>query len=405
MKKLPIALCTVLTMLLLSSFSACSERTPNGVTVTFDTGFSDVVTEPVFLDGSEKYMPDEPFKVGYTFDGWYYDAAYTRKFSATDGFTRDTTLYAKWTERIPDLPDSGPTEEVDEAGVHYLLSGETYTVVSYDGTATDLVLPSTHNGKQVTKIKSGAFTGSLAESVYIPEAVTEIENNAFSGAYYISALSVPPSHPSFSTKDGILYSKDGTVLLCVPRNNRTEFALPDAVTSIGAYALARCKCTLSFGKNSSCLRLGNYALAAFDGKVILSNNISELLKNAFTGATCEIVFENSGLTALDMGDFDGYNGGKLVLPANIDSIQSHAFENCTADVSFESGSKLTAVSSYAFANFAGNLTLPDSVNSVENYAFRGAKATAKITFSTKKSQVTLSKDAFALCNAVVEYVE
>lgn len=43
---------------------------------------------------------------GYTFDGWYTDAAYTTKFDFTQPITGDTKVYAKWEKNAPVLPDT-----------------------------------------------------------------------------------------------------------------------------------------------------------------------------------------------------------------------------------------------------------------------------------------------------------
>lgn len=43
---------------------------------------------------------------GYTFDGWYTDAAYTTKFDFTKPITGDTKVYAKWEKNAPVLPDT-----------------------------------------------------------------------------------------------------------------------------------------------------------------------------------------------------------------------------------------------------------------------------------------------------------
>lgn len=43
---------------------------------------------------------------GYTFDGWYADAAHTTKFDFTKPITGDTKVYAKWEKNAPVLPDT-----------------------------------------------------------------------------------------------------------------------------------------------------------------------------------------------------------------------------------------------------------------------------------------------------------
>ena len=46
--------------------------------------------------GDTLNLPDAPTRLGYTFGGWYENAAYTTKFTATKMPDRNVTLYAKW---------------------------------------------------------------------------------------------------------------------------------------------------------------------------------------------------------------------------------------------------------------------------------------------------------------------
>lgn len=63
---------------------------------------------------------------GYTFDGWYTDAAYTKKFDFTKPIKSNTTVYAKWTAK--DYEVSFVTEHVDAPASQS---------VPYNGTAKD----------------------------------------------------------------------------------------------------------------------------------------------------------------------------------------------------------------------------------------------------------------------------
>ena len=67
-----------------------------------------------------------PTVEGYTFDGWYADAAYTTEFDFTQPITGDTTIYAKWTAN--DYYVSFVTEHGDPP---------TSQNVKYNGTAKD----------------------------------------------------------------------------------------------------------------------------------------------------------------------------------------------------------------------------------------------------------------------------
>lgn len=67
-----------------------------------------------------------PTVEGYTFDGWYADAAYTTEFDFTQPITGDTTVYAKWTAK--DYEVSFVTEHGN---------APTSQNVKYNGTAKD----------------------------------------------------------------------------------------------------------------------------------------------------------------------------------------------------------------------------------------------------------------------------
>ncbi|MDR3189027.1 MAG: InlB B-repeat-containing protein, partial [Prevotellaceae bacterium] len=69
----------------------------NTCTVTFNSnGGSSVNTQEVTYNGTVT-RPADPTKSGYTLEGWYSDNAYTSAWEfGVNQVTRDTTLYAKW---------------------------------------------------------------------------------------------------------------------------------------------------------------------------------------------------------------------------------------------------------------------------------------------------------------------
>ncbi|MEX1307210.1 MAG: InlB B-repeat-containing protein [Eubacteriales bacterium] len=73
------------------------------VTVTFDNNGGDTEAVPSTLDVGEgltiETMPTEPTRAGYSFVGWFTDAALTTRWvPATDTVTGAMTLYAGWTD-------------------------------------------------------------------------------------------------------------------------------------------------------------------------------------------------------------------------------------------------------------------------------------------------------------------
>lgn len=94
-----------------SAASSASNRiTPNPTTFTVSfnsNGGSAVDSQMVSFNGIAT-EPTAPTKAGYTFDGWYSDAAYAAKYDFVNTpITGNTTIYAKWTEKVDSSPSSG----------------------------------------------------------------------------------------------------------------------------------------------------------------------------------------------------------------------------------------------------------------------------------------------------------
>ena len=110
MKKI-LTICSMFVLMIALTFSlvACGEE---NFTVTFDankpTGVTAAVENmpanitEVTKDSVLTALTTEPTLAGYTFGGWYKEAACTTAWTfATDKVAADITLYAKWTENTP----------------------------------------------------------------------------------------------------------------------------------------------------------------------------------------------------------------------------------------------------------------------------------------------------------------
>jgi uncharacterized repeat protein (TIGR02543 family) len=70
--------------------------TINSYNVTFNSNGGSAVTSQTVVYNTAAAEPAAPAKPGYTFAGWYSDAALTAAFTFATPITADTTLYAKW---------------------------------------------------------------------------------------------------------------------------------------------------------------------------------------------------------------------------------------------------------------------------------------------------------------------
>ncbi|MDE6584341.1 MAG: InlB B-repeat-containing protein, partial [Anaeroplasmataceae bacterium] len=89
-------------------------------TITFNSNGGSAIASKKAKKDEKITNPGAPTREGYTFDGWFKDAACTLPWNfATDVVTGDVTLYAKWTKKDTPTPPT-PTEKYS---VTYVING------------------------------------------------------------------------------------------------------------------------------------------------------------------------------------------------------------------------------------------------------------------------------------------
>ena len=156
-------------------------------------------------------------------------------------------------------------------GLKYALNddGESYTVIGI-GSCTDseVVIPSTFEGKPVTIIGHGAFALNSHNiiSINIPETVLGIlcdgwYGNPFLACSNLEKFEVDEANPAYRSVDGSLYTKDGETLIryASGRKNK-EFAIPESVINIAT---------------------GAFQFSAYLENVVIPDNVINLGNSAF----------------------------------------------------------------------------------------------------------------------------
>ena len=94
----------------------------------------------------------------------------------------------------------------------------------------------------VTSIGDTAFSRcTRLERVSIPKSVTSIGRGAFNSCPNLRNIDVDADNMNYSSKDGMLLSKDGTVLYRCLMYEVEEFSIPSGIVSIEDYAFLDCK--------------------------------------------------------------------------------------------------------------------------------------------------------------------
>ncbi len=95
----------------------------------------------------------------------------------------------------------------------------------------------------VVRIGDGAFTGCSLTTVTIPNSIVEIGAGPFGSCPALTEIHVQPGNPAYTAADGILFTRDESVLVQYPAGRQGDaYAIPDSVTRIGAFAFECCSC-------------------------------------------------------------------------------------------------------------------------------------------------------------------
>ncbi len=245
-----------------------------------------------------------PERTGYLFLDWYTDEELENLFVLSD-ISQDMELYAKWMPvstssgenlatkyTIVDLinnlteatsasapyaikmvgnVDASVISDIKEAmtnsensskylsfdfsqvnGLKVLSSNAFY----YCSRLVNIVLPET-----LTNINSYAFYNcSNLKSISIPASVTSINSTAFYYATGLTEYIVDENNANYKSVDGILYSKDGTILISYPaKKTNSSYTTPDSVTTIGSYAFLGTQILQSLTISSHVSTISSYA--------------------------------------------------------------------------------------------------------------------------------------------------
>ncbi len=244
--------------------------------------------------------------------------------------------------------------------------------------------------------------------------------SSFDYASKLEAIYVDSKNPYLTSDNGILYSKDKTILVSYPANcSQTRYIMPDNVSTMSENAFYGAKnlkeiqlskkfeirvygvqfflgCrnleSISVPESNSELYsvdgvlfrkhdsddLDNPCLISYpqnksDSKYEVPKTVKSIEPRAFEGNTnLSTVIIPDNVTEIKLCAFmDCRSLSKVVLPSNLKEISYSAFRNCSSLTDIDIPSSVTTVSICAFYNCRSlkNVTIPFNVTKIEYHAF------------------------------------
>ncbi len=182
------------------------------------------------------------------------------------------------------------------------LSASTCSIKKFSGADEVIEIPATiekdGNQLQVVEIGAGAFKKLKIKSVVIPEGVTLIRDDAFSGCDQLESIKLPST--LVEIKDSAFYGcfkLDGVVL-------------PEGVAALGTHCFEYCKALSAIALPGSLKLVGSKAFANCENMTTLTiaEGVEEIKDGAFN--ECKIT--------------------EVTLPSSLKKVEKRAFNNCSS---------------------------------------------------------------------------
>ncbi len=266
----------------------------------------------------------------------------------------------------------------------------------------NVVIPEEYKSYKITRIADSAFSyaGGIA-TIKLSKNIKYCSPKAFAACSTLKAIYVDDDNINYSSRNDLLYSKDGKQLISGP-NGKKEVLIDSKTETIAEYAFSNNETTtFTFEEGVSKIGVGAFERTKKAKSLTLPNSVTEI--GEYTFANAEIVELNlgSGITTLPTRSiYQCSRIEKLTIPGNVKNIQYFAIsDNAKLNtLILEEGVEELERYSVGFNSYLKNITLPSTLSVIGESALSTSSSLSEITLPEGLKEI---KDgAFESCAAL-----
>ena len=273
-------------------------------------------------------------------------------------------------------------------GIKFSLSANRnyYTVVGVENKQIyEIWIPAQYEGKAVKVIGNNAFYECLATKLVLPDTITDIQEGAFSGCYFLTEINLPAGvttigNSAFSTcsslteihlPEGVTTIENSAFSGCY---NLTEINIPESVTKIGFEVFRDCKGLTTIDIPDGVTVLGDRIFSGCSGltSITLGKGIKELGRFAFEQCSSlkDVIVE------VENPNFKVIGGALYSMDGTV--LYLYGAGNTAASFTVPAEVKTIATAAFACNEALTSVTLPEGLTHIHEYAFSGCNNLAAI---------------------------
>ena len=259
------------------------------------------------------------------------------------------------------------------------------------------------------------FRGSEFAKVTIGDKVTSIGDYAFYGCSSLTDIILPESITSIGNRafygtawynnqpDGVIYINN---ILCgykgeMPEN--TSIEVREGTISINPYVFSGCSNLTSIAIPEGVTSIGSYAFYGCNNltAITIPESVTNIGENAFRECSN---LERVTINCANVGRWFSYNNTikEVILGESVTSIGDYAFQGFSSLTSLTIPESVTSIGNAAFYGCSSltSLTIPESVTSIGYYAFYGCSSLTAITIPEGVTSIGIY--AFGYCSSLTD---